>query len=82
MHTTNDPEVIRAAVRQRYSEIATEAEATRPNTGCCSSPAPKSTVACCGADAQARTLGYTDADLSAVPEGSNLGLGCGNPVAA
>jgi SAM-dependent methyltransferase len=26
-------------------------------------------------------LGYTDADLAAVPEGANLGLGCGNPLA-
>ncbi|MCA9645964.1 MAG: arsenite methyltransferase, partial [Myxococcales bacterium] len=24
-------------------------------------------------------LGYSEADLAAVPEGSNLGLGCGNP---
>jgi SAM-dependent methyltransferase len=26
-------------------------------------------------------VGYTEADLAAVPEGCNLGLGCGNPVA-
>jgi SAM-dependent methyltransferase len=26
-------------------------------------------------------LGYSDADLAAVPEGANLGLGCGNPLA-
>jgi SAM-dependent methyltransferase len=26
-------------------------------------------------------LGYTDADLSAVPDGADLGLGCGNPQA-
>lgn len=35
----------------------------------------------CSADAQARTLGYSDAELAAVPDGANLGLGCGNPVA-
>jgi len=29
----------------------------------------------------ARTAGYSDADLETVPEGANLGLGCGNPVA-
>jgi ubiquinone/menaquinone biosynthesis C-methylase UbiE len=32
-------------------------------------------------DSQARTLGYSEAELAAVPEGANLGLGCGNPVA-
>jgi SAM-dependent methyltransferase len=26
-------------------------------------------------------VGYSDADLAAVPEGANLGLGCGNPLA-
>lgn len=29
----------------------------------------------------ARTIGYSDHDLAAVPDGANLGLGCGNPVA-
>jgi SAM-dependent methyltransferase len=38
---------------------------------------------CCSSsvDAQGHTLGYTDADMAFVPEGANLGLGCGNPVA-
>jgi ubiquinone/menaquinone biosynthesis C-methylase UbiE len=26
-------------------------------------------------------MGYTDEDLKSVPEGANLGLGCGNPIA-
>ena len=26
-------------------------------------------------------IGYTDEELKEVPEGANLGLGCGNPVA-
>ncbi len=30
---------------------------------------------------QSLSLGYTDADLAAVPEGADLGLGCGNPNA-
>jgi SAM-dependent methyltransferase len=29
-----------------------------------------------------RKIGYTQSEIEAVPEGSNLGLGCGNPVAA
>jgi ubiquinone/menaquinone biosynthesis C-methylase UbiE len=30
---------------------------------------------------QSKMLGYTDADLGVVPEGADLGLGCGNPTA-
>jgi ubiquinone/menaquinone biosynthesis C-methylase UbiE len=30
---------------------------------------------------KARRVGYSDAELAAVPEGANLGLGCGNPQA-
>ena len=26
-----------------------------------------------------REMGYSEAELAAVPEGANLGLGCGNP---
>lgn len=33
------------------------------------------------AERLARSIGYDTADLNAVPEGANLGLGCGNPVA-
>ena len=28
-----------------------------------------------------KTIGYTQTEIESVPEGSNLGLGCGNPVA-
>lgn len=52
-------------------------------SSCCgttAAPAPAST-SCCGAEAQGRRLGYSDAELAAVPEGANLGLGCGNPLA-
>ena len=33
------------------------------------------------ADRVAAAVGYEQRDLSAVPKGANLGLGCGNPVA-
>lgn len=90
MNTTPepDPEVLRAEVRRRYGSIArgdstlTGGEPT--GTSCCSSALNKghpTASGCCGADAQARTLGYSASDLAGVPEGTNLGLGCGNPVA-
>jgi arsenite methyltransferase len=65
-------------VRARYGGIA-EAAAT---TGCCE---PASS--CCGdaapanAEDKAKRMGYSEAELAAVPDGANLGLGCGNPQA-
>ena len=29
----------------------------------------------------AKAFGYTEAELAAIPEGANLGLSCGNPLA-
>src|SRR3954463_2232979 len=63
-------------VRTRYGGIAEAAS----DTSCC---AP--TTSCCGPTAdpvsKSREMGYSDAELAAVPEGANLGLGCGNPQA-
>jgi SAM-dependent methyltransferase len=40
---------------------------------------------CCGntdlAQDISKNIGYTEEELESVPEGANLGLGCGNPVA-
>ncbi|WP_254547432.1 arsenite methyltransferase [Halomarina pelagica] len=63
----------RRIVRERYAEIATDAD----GSDCCESD-------CCASsnlDARTRELGYDDADLDSVTEGANLGLGCGNPTA-
>jgi arsenite methyltransferase len=82
---SHDPETIKEEVRRRYGSIATGAATLAHddrNRGCCQSPDPAAaTSSCCGAGAQARTLGYTEDDLANVPDGANLGLGCGNPVA-
>ena len=68
---------IRATVRERYGRIPGSAG------GCCGHTAAQST-GCCGSaapsDLAAQQLGYSDADTAAVPAGSNLGLGCGNPL--
>jgi SAM-dependent methyltransferase len=59
---------VRAAVRDQYGKIASAAGSCAPG--------------CCGPGASASLkLGYTQADLDAVPEGANMGLGCGNPQA-
>ncbi len=70
---------IRQNVRNSYSEVA---EAN--NRGdCCGEQS-----SCCGvsSDAAINTLvstrlGYSTADLEAVPDGADMGLGCGNPRA-
>lgn len=65
---------IRRTVREGYARIA------RTEGSCCP---PGSTV--CGqaplAENLGRRIGYSEDDLRAAPEGANLGLGCGNPVA-
>jgi arsenite methyltransferase len=46
--------------------------------------APFPAAACCGsarALEKAARLGYTGDDVAAAPEGAELGLGCGNPIA-
>src|SRR6476659_2292709 len=73
MATTVDSEQVKAAVRETYGRIATEER----SAGCCGG------TGCCGPSAQATSdaLGYSDEERQGVPEGSDLGLGCGNPQA-
>ena len=73
----NKNEEIREAVRKKYGKVALSG-----STGCgCSSSS------CCGTGGEDKShgisldLGYTSGDLDAVPDGANMGLGCGNPHA-
>ncbi len=68
---------IRKMVRDLYGQVALG------QGSCCGRP---ETPACgCGGDAGARqesnARGYSDEQIASVPDGANLGLGCGNPVA-
>jgi len=59
---------VRDQVRTAYGKVA------RGGDGC--------SVGCCGTRAEGSlSLGYSAADLASVPEGADLGLGCGNPQA-
>ena len=64
---------IKRNIRKGYAKIA------RENGSCCAQ-----TASCC-TDARAaaisRGVGYSEEELSSVPAGSNMGLGCGNPTA-
>ena len=60
-----EPESIRKMVEEGYTRVAKEAGAE--------------TAAF--AETWSRGVGYSDDQLAAVPEGANLGVGCGNPTA-
>jgi arsenite methyltransferase len=60
-------------VKEKYGKIA------RERGGCCG-PAPSASLCCGGGEPVSVGLGYRTKDLSAVPEGADLGLGCGAPL--
>ena len=59
---------VRKVVRQHYGRVAES-----DGAGC-----GKSTAT---AEALSQGLGYTADDVGAIPQGANMGLGCGNPLA-
>lgn len=69
-----DDHEVKAAVRRGYAEVA------RTGGSCCG---PESPCGCGGESlvTLSESLGYRQEELAAVPEGANLGLGCGNPTA-
>jgi arsenite methyltransferase len=66
-------EKIKKLVRNRYAKVA------KTSGSCCASP-----TSCCSAPTSKEVsgmIGYSEDEMTAVPEGANLGLGCGNPTA-
>jgi len=65
---------IKNRVKEGYGRVALE------NRSCCGAPS-----SCCGSSASIQSIGemigYSKEEMKQVPEGANLGLGCGNPVA-
>jgi arsenite methyltransferase len=58
---------IKDMVRDRYGSIASR------GSGCCSAAATPQEASRC--------MGYSEAELASLPQGADLGLGCGNPQA-
>jgi SAM-dependent methyltransferase len=90
---TKDKEQVREAVRESYGKIAKTRNFV-PEIGaaisCCGESATtaetKTAASCCGGPAVSTEqisalMGYSTEDINSVPEGANMGLGCGNPVA-
>ena len=68
-------ENVKKIVRKRYAKAATSRGSgcgCAPSASCCSAPTDEQV---------SKMIGYSEAEMSAVPEGANLGLGCGNPTA-
>ena len=75
--TEQKPDSIRQLVRERYGNIAKTA------SSCCGPPTGSS---CCGqttqiGDSASEQMGYSKEQLEGLPEGADMGLGCGNPHA-
>jgi arsenite methyltransferase len=68
MTIDKSPDAVRDMVRSGYAKVASR-------QGACCSPEARN------ADAIARRIGYSEEELRAVPEGANLGVGCGTPLA-
>lgn len=68
---------IKRTVREKYGAIAQAGE--KSAAACCSASS------CCPGSLTTSTIssriGYSTEEITSVPEGANLGLGCGNPVA-
>jgi arsenite methyltransferase len=72
--TSSNKDQIRKHVRDRYAGIAKSGGSCGCSSCCCQPDA------LLNPDASAQ-IGYSQEELAAVPEGANMGLGCGNPQA-
>lgn len=66
-------EKVKKLVRNRYAKVAkTNGSCSASNMSCCSAPSNQQV---------SKMIGYSEEEMNTVPEGANLGLGCGNPTA-
>jgi len=68
-----DQKDIKKIVRDGYAKALSQSASCCSSNSCCLGPAKAKEVS--------KSVGYSDSEMSAVPEGANLGFGCGNPVA-
>ncbi|MDD5082757.1 MAG: arsenite methyltransferase [Dehalococcoidales bacterium] len=65
---------VKKVVRERYARVARQGSSCCAPSSCgCGDSSPVATLS--------KQIGYGDEELQSVPEGANLGLGCGNPTA-
>jgi AhpD family alkylhydroperoxidase len=73
--TKVDAEAVREKVRTGYSQIAQQGSERRGGGNGCCGASPSET------EKLAQHVGYSMEELSALPDGANMGLSCGNPNA-
>ena len=65
---------IKRMVREGYAQrVQNKSSCCAPANSCCGSANP--------VESMSKAIGYTEEELGSVPDGANLGLGCGNPIA-
>jgi SAM-dependent methyltransferase len=68
-------EKIKKIVREGYAKVAEK------KTSCCATTPVPCSCSKLTSEEISKRIGYSEEDMNSVPEGANLGLGCGNPVA-
>jgi ubiquinone/menaquinone biosynthesis C-methylase UbiE len=66
---------VRKIVREGYAKVA------KKQTSCCDTSASCSCSTAPTSQELSSRIGYSTEEMTSVPEGANLGLGCGNPTA-
>lgn len=64
---------IKKIVKEKYAKIAVTGSSCCSSSSCGCGPDP--------AEMMSKKIGYNDSELKTIPDGANLGLGCGNPTA-
>jgi len=65
---------VKRMVREGYAQrVQNKSSCCAPANSCCGSANP--------VESMSKAIGYTEEELGSVPDGTNLGLGCGNPTA-
>ena len=72
--SSDQQQAIRNIVREQYGAIA-----VNPGASCCQNGCGSASLS--DAEALARAIGYDPQSLAIAPEGANMGLSCGNPLA-
>jgi arsenite methyltransferase len=64
---------IKQMVKEGYAQIAQQGSSCCSSGSCCASASSPRGIS--------KSVGYSEEEMNAAPDGANLGLGCGNPVA-
>ncbi len=67
---------VKKIVREGYAKVA------KKQTSCCDATTTSCSCSTTPTNEElSRRIGYSEEEMNSVPEGANLGLGCGNPIA-